>query len=257
MSKAKQHQEQLAAEAYIKRMLDVTVPLIRIDDSQPSSGGSGFILGREDRFTLITALHNFRSESNQLGTPDFQRWFIETRLVVDNQAVLITLPTANFVVEVDLRLNAGSARHVDFVWGDIDVLALKRQRESEAKLRGKLIDFPIYRGSIGAADSNHVYGFASYSQREMLKNRPELYRFPVYELYMIFDGVNERGLYRFKLNGPHKGHEAYYGASGAPIADEEGKIVAIVQGGNDEEAVIFGVPLHLYIGAMQIPTFGT
>jgi len=57
-----------------------------------------------------------------------------------------------------------------------------------------------------------------------------LMRDPIYEVAMTFDGYDMRGFCRFKLNGTHKGHDAYYGSSGSPIADDEGNIVALVQG---------------------------
>lgn len=54
------------------------------------------------------------------------------------------------------------------------------------------------------------------------------------------------GLYEFRLARPHQGRKYYKGSSGAPIADEEGLIVALVVGGEPDKDLIYGVPLARY-----------
>jgi hypothetical protein len=68
-------------------------------------------------------------------------------------------------------------------------------------------------------------------------------RFPAYEIGMEFIGTDPRGMYRFRLEGKHKGHDFYRGASGAPIADREGVIIALVANGDEAgDDIIQGVP---------------
>ena len=63
---------------------------------------------------------------------------------------------------------------------------------------------------------------------------------------MTFEGIDNRGLYRFALARKHQGDAFYKGCSGSPIAAPDGTIVALVQGGAEMANEIYGVPLARY-----------
>jgi hypothetical protein len=51
------------------------------------------------------------------------------------------------------------------------------------------------------------------------------------------------GVLTFDLARKHQGHKYYRGASGAPIADSAGHIVALLLGGDSVSDVLWGVEL--------------
>jgi hypothetical protein len=257
MRKPSDQQIKEGMDAFIRQMLDVSVRLVRIEDNVPCSGGSGFIYEKSGRHTLFSVLHNFRPDKAKPDDLQFGGWYLETALVVDNQSLVLSLPPIEFVTQVHFARDCEArAEHVDFVCGHLDVYKLREKAAADAKLKGKKLELPVYRGAINVKpDKIHGYGFASFSETELVGNNPpKLMRYPVSEIGMAFDGYDDRGLCRFKLAGKHKGHAKYHGSSGSPIADDEGNIVALVQGGDNVDGIIFGLPLHQYAHVIEIPS---
>jgi len=60
MRKPSAKQIQKGIESFIRRMLDVTVHLVRIENGVPRSGGSGFIYEKDGRHILFSVLHSFQ-----------------------------------------------------------------------------------------------------------------------------------------------------------------------------------------------------
>ncbi len=110
------------------------------------------------------------------------------------------------------------------------------------------IDLPRNLGPLDEEPSTQeVYGFASWSQVELIEDNATLFRNEAYECFMEFverDQVTD--LYTFKLSREHQGHDYYHGASGAPIADPTGKIVSIVIRGCEAGNLIYGTALSDY-----------
>jgi hypothetical protein len=69
---------------------------------------------------------------------------------------------------------------------------------------------------------------------------------------MTFEGTRRSGAYEFRLARKHQGHKYYKGASGAPIADEEGRIVALVLRGDPVRNLIIGAPIARYEGLLPL-----
>ena len=74
---------------------------------------------------------------------------------------------------------------------------------------------------------------------------------PQFEIGMSFSKEEPERLI-FTTNKTHKGHDAYYGCSGAPIINSEGKLVSLVIGGCHKNNLIFGVPLNTFKGAIVV-----
>jgi hypothetical protein len=138
-------------------------------------------------------------------------------------------------------------------WVEFHLPALRSKLSEVAGLPADGIGLNAYHGSLGKrATPAERYHFAAAVPRFFDPFRRELVREPVFEFDMIYDGDDGRGFNRFRVGGAHRGDE-YKGASGAPILDSDGSIVALVQGGCPSQGVVFGVPLALYARALSIP----
>jgi len=87
-----------------------------------------------------------------------------------------------------------------------------------------------------------AYGFMAWN-RDTVFPLNVVERLPAFEVGMEFLGSTASGMYRFRLEGKHKGHAFYRGASGAPIADAEGAIVALLANGDEADSdIVQGAP---------------
>lgn len=128
---------------------------------------------------------------------------------------------------------AGTVTELDFAFADLAPLGA-----GEPPLA---ID--AYLGALKTTPNDELlYAFGAWNRDTLLPGRV-LERSASYESHMRFLGEDEHGCYRFGLNGLHQGHDFYRGASGAPIVDERGFVVALLAGGDVKESVLRGVPL--------------
>lgn len=234
--------EVAARRDFVDHMLRHTVQLIRVEDGQPAGKGSGVLVALGERLFLLSVLHVFKRSD----------WFFETNTVDGDKPLLLQVPPVNWVTHV--RLDEPTCGQRDgLAWAEFDVAALKEKLTSEPRLKGQAVALDCYAGPLDQLPvSSESYNFVATPPREFHRERNVLVREPLFELDMEYDGSDERGHYRFRLAGDHRGHDFYRGSSGAPIATSEGTIVALVQGGSEETNVIFGVPLWLYSRALEV-----
>ena len=72
-----------------------------------------------------------------------------------------------------------------------------------------------------------------------------------YEVEMEYKGVREDGLYVFSIP-KHKGHEYYQGASGSPIIEPSGKVLAILVQGCVTKNELHGYPTKGLVNLIKI-----
>ncbi len=262
---------QQGAQAFVERMVRITTRLVRFTPQGEIAGiASGFILRSQGRDFLISAGHAFWS-----GT----QWFLEANHRMyskkeepSEEALLIRLGPAQLVSTIALtdleKLLADEASAaqpatfqlpdlkgacpeskasmpLDIAWVELDVEAIV----TRAKAAGSTLDLEVYVGPLDSETaSTEPYGFASMSrvvvEPHPLHNKRILAREEACELCMEFEGVDQKyDLYRFKLARKHMGHKYYHGASGSPIADPSGAIVATVVCGSETDDIIYGFPL--------------
>ena len=230
--------ETCAAEAIRKRLSEWTVRLVGFDaQNHPIAGsGSGLLWHRGDKLTLLSVYHNFRKVHR----------FIDTGIRHGDGTCLIPIGEPGSMDESTLvGERISEPRDTDFAWAHIDLDALKRSMP--ATLKGATV--PVYRGTFEPPPSgDRAYGFAAWIGDWFHPRSQELGLRLAFELYMKFDGTQQDGEFagfdRFLLARDHQGHDYYYGASGAPIADEQCQIVALVAGGDRTAGVIYGCPLQ-------------
>ena len=221
-----------AVQHFVGHMLRYTVRLVRNPTRPEAEGGigSGILLQRPAGLVLLTAGHNF----DRPGA-----WALETNIEVARQTLMLPIPNPQRLLRVDLE--TGESSGVDVAWARVDPERLR----GAPQMKGKTLALDVYRGPIdGAPSAKHVYGFATYSRVELHESVSRLVREPAWEVGMTYEGMSETGLHEFRLAGPHKGHDCYEGASGAPIADETGQIFSILVSGVEEDHVLYGFPIH-------------
>jgi hypothetical protein len=232
-------------ELFLQHMLRHTVRLIRNAASIGSDSGvaSGIIAQISRRLILLTAGHIF----DRAGT-----WTLETATVVGGRTLNLHLPNVQRLCSIELR--SGEESDIDLAWAPLDCEEIKEQMRRDAEMQGRAINLPIYTGPLDLIpDAREDYGFVAQNRVE-LHPAHRLYSQPSYEVGMAFRGYRETdGLYEFALAGPHKGHAYYSGASGAPIANREGKIVSLLLSGHPTGgAILWGVPLARYAPLLNL-----
>lgn len=224
----------------------VTLPLVTIsgDFEFPRKMASGFIVPIGDRNYIISAAHAIASGE----------WFIEWDAAKDKQTPAVLIPLrSTFSLQAGARITGS-----DLAWAEVDFSAVIGQIDGDEQLNGKTLFFPgLYRGPMTSrADSKGVYTYLAPNLGLGFDHRimPRLERSESFECGMEFVREDEVGLYRFRLYGKHKGDPYYEGASGAPIADASGAIVAVLVAGDESSGELLGVPLYKYshlIGGVQ------
>ncbi len=229
-------EEQEGAQAFVDHMLSITQRLMLVIEDEVKSAASGVIVSLCDRYYLLSAGH-------ALVRPG--RWFVETNVQFWPPKMLALNVPDPVVFDIPTE---------DFGWAELDIPAIEAQFRADHTIGETTLAIPYYRGSLDTSlDSGMAYGFASYKAVEYHADVRKLWREFRYEINMQYDGLDARnGLYRFKLNRPHQGHEYYYGCSGAPIADVYGRIVSLVIEGPEDpkDGIIWGTPLENYLGSI-------
>jgi hypothetical protein len=225
--------KQSAEQAFLDHMIALTVRVVQNAATFEKNGsiGSGVLLQRPAGIVLLTAGHNF----DRPGA-----WTLECTVHVSGKTVTLPIPAPQRLLDIDLA--TGETRRLDVAWSWLDLEGYRRTLR-ELGLRQKA-QFTLYRGPIdGEPVADSPYGFASYSRVRLDANLSQLDVAPAFEIEMEYRGMDEHGLHEFALARPHQGDDYYCGASGAPIADETGRIVSILVSGLQAENVLFGFPL--------------
>lgn len=221
-------------QAYLERLSSLTVRVVGNAGTFEENGsiGSGVLLQRPIGLALVTAGHNF----DRPGT-----WTLESSVQMGGRTLTLPIPAPQRLFEINLQTGEGG--DLDIAWSWLD-LGAYRQILRKQGAKGVKIEFTAYQGPIDSEPStDSMYGFAAFSRVLLDANLSQLDTAPAFEIGMEFRGTNERGLHEFALARPHQGHDYYYGASGAPIADETGRVVSILVKGIEEENLLLGFPL--------------
>jgi hypothetical protein len=221
-------------KAYLERLSSLTVRVVCNAGTFEENGsiGSGVLLQRPAGLALVTAGHNF----DRPGT-----WTLESSVQVRGRTLTLPIPAPQRLFEIDLHTGEGGDLDIAWSWLDLDVY---RQILREQGPKSSRLEFTAYQGPINsepAADA--MYAFAAYSRVRLDANLAQLDVAPACEIGMEYQGTDECGLHEFALARPHQGDDYYYGASGAPIADETGRVVSILVSGLKDDNVLFGFPL--------------
>jgi len=159
-----------------------------------------------------------------------------------------------------MKLEEMKIKEVDFAYVDVPVELEPRLEKIDAQT-GDIIESRACTvwtaDAIAEPDAGIRYGFAGHT-KPSLENHALIaadVKFCFTELRVCFplSFVGQcDDLFAFRLPVEHPGHEYFHGCSGAPIIDEQSRVVALVCEGNFEDSIIYGVSLRRYQVALDV-----
>lgn len=228
-----------AATDLINYCLALTLRLTRLDevDHSPVGIASGFFVSLDGSTYLISAGHALEKGG----------WVIETDLVVESECLTACIPVNGAWIIKRFTFGESELEGVDVSWAKIDLEAFQKSVAGNKAISGKPFEFMTYQGPFGQNPELQTPCIYASQNRVLIHEalgKRFLEREPSHELEMEFTGRRtQHGLFVFSVP-EHKGHSHYKGASGAPIVDATGQIIAILVGGCDSSNELYGYPLY-------------
>jgi hypothetical protein len=235
---------QAALQAFVVLMLNSTVRLVRnapliVRSPKRVGVASGLLVCDGRDFLLLTAGHIFKRAG---------LWTLETGVVSAGRSLHLSLRD---VQRPDRRRKSQRYLPKDFAWAKI--LRADARAGLAAAPKGTKLELICYRGPLNVLPNKRsLYGFASWNRVEFHQPIATLLREASFELGMTYERTLSDGTYEFGLARSHQGTKYYAGASGAPIADERGHIVALVLDGNASRNTIIGAPIPSYVPILPL-----
>ncbi len=202
-----------AINAFLKRMLDLTVYVVGCDELRASRSkqGSGLLWERGNTLTLLTVAHNFKGE---------QPRHLDPRFSGVGGSLLIEIPQPGSMAIADVNVQRGTseiAQDVDFAWVNPAIYQVAEEARGE-HLRHR---YSSVSRNPNAADAVARQGTALRIFRaDRVRLRCDtlaLRHRNVYEAAMEYQGIEQSrvwaGCYRFSLARPHQGHKYYQRAA--------------------------------------------
>jgi hypothetical protein len=244
----------------IQSKLEVSsVPLAKLDAANlPEGFASGCLMdyyGRRLLLTVAHAAHEGPPLALAIG------WDAAMRRVK-----LWQFGALNFIVRGQLHsgteLEGMEVKEVDFAYIEVPT-EVEPRLENIDPHSGTIIESrpcSVWRETAIAEPEHGIrYGFAGHT-KPSLEDHASIaadVKFCFTELRLCYPLSfirREDDLLVFQLPVEHPGHDHFRGCSGAPIIDEEGRVVALVCRGNIEESLIYGVSLRRYQVVLDIHT---
>ena len=233
--------DESAVQTYIKHMLAYSVRLVRnarsVYDKPETSGiASAIMLQRPHAVVLLTAGHSFWKPGD---------WTWETNVVVAGETLSLRLPELQQLVQVDVQSN--TVIPIDVAWCRIDQERIRQVLTKINPRRPPTLTLPVYKGPVGTEpNAEAAYGYAAWNRGWLDANLRKYVVEPSFEVGMRYIGRSESDLLMFQLARPHQGDEYYQGASGSGIAAEDGTVISILLGGENDRDILYGLDLPKY-----------
>lgn len=219
-----------------------SIPIKKLDlDLMPIGSASSCLIRYTGNLIIFTVAH---------ATGDFGNWAIEIDVDFNNdRSKMYQIGQMNFLAKADI--NIGEIKDIDFSYALIkeNIKPMHQFIDGENK---EIISIPkriISTDLESIPDKDNEYGFYGLTRSSLdgyfLTFAPSL------EMNMKYVG-NQDDFFIFKLNHEYGEHANYKGCSGAPILDNDGKLVALVAKGDKDNDCILGIGLQKYKVAIDI-----
>jgi hypothetical protein len=234
-----------AIKAIVNHCGKLTIQLVRLSSEREVIGiASGFFIVVEGATYLISAGHALEKNG----------WAIETSFIDEAKCRTACIPINGPWTLKKLTSASPGLQEVDVAWAKIDFTGFQKSVSEQKGLKGKSFEYMMYQGpleEIPNATDPHAYAAANKVLLVPIPAGMGLDREYTYEVEMEYKGVRGDGLYVFSIP-KHKGHEYYRGASGAPIVEPSGKVVAILIKGCEAKNELYGYPTRGLVGLIKI-----
>lgn len=224
----------------------LTLQLARLsgDHKQVEGVASGFFIRVGDAIYLVSAGHVLEKSG----------WVIETTFTIEDKSVTACIPIGGQWTLKKMTTGSSKLQEVDVAWVKVNLETFQKSVSENKKLKGKSFEYLIYEGSLEDtpdAKEPHIYAAANRATLISALGKTYLEREFSYEYEMEYKGTSADGLYVFSIP-KHKGHGYYEGASGSPIIEPSGKILAILVKGCETKNELYGYPVKGLVDLIKI-----
>ncbi len=234
--------------AYQEALIDSSFQLVNVDSSNiPDSGlGSGCLFEHHGRKILLTVAHIKKKNRTLIA---------QIRFEPSNGTLVIPLnnPIPGGLIHASKRLRKEAK---DFCYLEVPpTLEPYNQiiRDYDSAILKEMPVTIFELSEIQPPDKNVSYGFCGRVDPNLAYHFGTPYFETTRTPYQGLTYIGEDdGLFVFQLPMQHPGHEAFKGCSGTPIIGEDSSVVALVQGGDENSDLIYGIPLIKYKSKLQI-----
>lgn len=231
--------------AALEHCRKLTLQLVRLSsDRQVIGVASGFFIPVDGSIYLISAGHALEKNG----------WAIETSFIVENEGLTACIPIGGPWILKRLTTTSQKLQDVDIAWAKINLESFQNAVSGDKRLKGKNFEYMIYQGPLEEspnATDPHLYAASNRVTLFPAPGKMCLERDYSYEFEMEYKGTRQDGLYVFSIP-KHKGHDYYRGASGSPIIEPSGKILAVLVQGCESKNELYGYPLKGIVGFIKI-----
>jgi hypothetical protein len=231
----------------IEHCRNLTIRLVRLSEDHKNIEGiaSGFFIRVNGVTYLISAGHALEKRG----------WTIETTFTVENECLTACIPIGGAWTLKKMTMGKSKLEQVDIAWAKVDLQSFQVAVSKDTRLKGKKFEYMLYQGpleEIPSSQDPHI--FASWNRGTIISalGKTFLERDFSFEFEMEYKGIEkEDGLYIFSIP-KHKGDKYYEGASGSPIIEPSGKIVAVLVKGCERKNEIYGYPMRGLVQLIKI-----
>lgn len=232
----------------VQYCLDLTLRLVQLspDHKRVLGIASGFLIKVDETTFLVSAGHALEESG----------WAIETTLTIEDECLTACIPIGGPWIVKKMTIGQSKLEEVDIAWAKVDLQSFAKSVSQDSRLKRKVFEYVLYQGPLEESpsrDDSHI--FASWNRGTIIPQlgKTFLKRDFSYEYKMEYKGIRSGdGLYVFSVP-KHKGHDYYSGASGSPIIEPSGKIVAVFVQGFESKNELYGYPMR---GLLQLIEIG-
>ena len=227
-------------ESFERKLWLSTVPLVSTDvRGLPTGIASGCFVRYGEKKLLLSVQH---------ATGNGGIWAIQQQYVPNRGAELYRLGEVNFLMKINI--NTSEIVDVDFSYVEVPESTFAKRQEINPDTAEILTEEYIFTLSSSLEDepcTNTRYGFSGLVKPSIDQCGGNNCLVTESRVYTDLEYLRTEGDYHyFQLPFKHPGHQHFQGCSGAPIIGEDGKLVALVCGGNIATNELWGISLKAY-----------
>lgn len=211
----------------------------------PVAMATGCLVEYQDKHLLLTVSH---------ATGDQGKWALELRYDPRmGKTALYSLGPMQFLKKGSLKL--GTVEDIDFSYTEVpqDVRAYRQEIVNRSEVKDEM-PVTVHRIDLDVKPSTtQKYGFCGAVLPSVEIHHEQNYLFAELKIYDDLSYLRSEDDYHiFKLPEPHPGDEQFQGCSGAPVIDNEGRVVGLVCSGEQSTDEIWAISVARYRTALDV-----